>query len=114
MRVRVSHAARRIYREGSLTQPFAEGIRSIVRGLQEEDRSHNHLNRAAFAIDQMGRQLHGVGYVRDREIADCLTAAVGALAGSHELPEENRRAAVTEAIRHLDAALAHAGEGVTP
>ncbi|CAA9370008.1 MAG: hypothetical protein AVDCRST_MAG89-4512 [uncultured Gemmatimonadetes bacterium] len=114
MRVRVSHPARRIYREGSLAQPFAEGIRSIVRGLQEEDRSHNHLNRAAFAIDQMGRLLHGVGYVRDREIADCLTAAVGELAGSHELPEENRRARVTEAIRHLDAALAHAGDGVTP
>ena len=93
------------------TQPFTEGIRSIVTGLQEEDRSHNHLNRAAFAIDQMGRQLHGVGYVRDREIAGCLTAAVHELAGSHELPEENRRAAVTAAIRHLHQALAHAGDG---
>jgi hypothetical protein len=97
-----------------LAQPFEEGIRSIIGGLQEEDRSHNRLNRAAFAIDQMGRLLHGVGYVRDREIADRLTAAVGALAGSHELPEENRRAAVAEAIRHLDGALAHAEDGVSP
>jgi hypothetical protein len=72
------------------------------------------VNGAASGIDHLGRRLHGLGCVRDREIADCFTAAVGELGACHPLPEDDRRPAVDAAVGHLDAALAHAGEGLLP
>lgn len=93
---------------------FTQELRAIVRGLRENPRSHDHVNGAASRIDHLGRKLHGIGFARDREIAGCLTAAVGALGAAHELPEEERGAAVEEALGHLEAALAHAGEGISP
>lgn len=94
--------------------PFVEEIRAIVAGLRGDVRSHDRLNGAAWRIDHLGRQLHGLGFVRDREVADCFTSALGELGASHELPEEERAEAALRAARHLEAALAHAEEGVAP
>lgn len=93
---------------------FTDGIRSIVAGLRAGPPTHPRVNGAAVSIDHLGRRLHGLGCVRDREIAGCFTAAVGELGACHPLPEEDRGPAVDAALRHLDAALVHAGEGVLP
>ena len=93
---------------------FAGAIRSIIAGLREGRPTHARVNGAAAGIDHLGRRLHGLGCVRDREIAGCFTAAVGELGACHPLPEEDRGAAVDAAVRHLDAALAHAGDGLLP
>lgn len=95
-------------------EAFADAIRSIIAGLREGRPTHARVNGAAAGIDHLGRRLHGLGCVRDREIAGCFTAAVGALGACHPLPEEDRGDAVDTAIRHLTAALAHAEEGVLP
>lgn len=91
---------------------FSDEIREIANGLREDDRSHTRLNRAASAIDHLGRKLAGLGYVRDREIGGCFTEALRELSTSHALPEETRGEAVDRAASHLDAALAHTREGV--
>ncbi|HEV2147004.1 MAG TPA: hypothetical protein VGR37_06360 [Longimicrobiaceae bacterium] len=91
---------------------FTEAIRAIASGLREHAHSHPYLNRASSEIDHLGRQLHGLGHVRDREIADCLTAALGELSASHRLAEEERAGALHRVVCHLDAALAYAEEGV--
>ena len=88
-----------------------EAIRTIASELREHAHSHTRLNRASSGIDHLGRRLHGLGCVRDREIAGCLTAALGELSASHDLAEVDRAEAVHRVIRHLDAALAHAEEG---
>lgn len=93
---------------------FTDAIRAIIAGLREGRPTHARVNGAAAGIDHLGRRLHGLGCVRDREIAACFTAAVGALGDSHPLPEEDRGAAVDAATRHLAAALAHADEGLLP
>ncbi|HEX6368913.1 MAG TPA: hypothetical protein VF006_08270 [Longimicrobium sp.] len=93
---------------------FADGIRSIIAGLRAGVPSHARVNGAAAGIDHLGRRLHGLGWVRDHEIAGCFTAAVGELGACHPLPEEERGTAVDAAVRHLDAALAHTAEGVLP
>ena len=93
---------------------FTASIGSIIAGLRGGAPSHARVNSAASAIDHLGRRLHGLGCVRDREIADCFTAAVGELGACHPLPEEDRGAAVAAAIRHLESALLHAEEGVLP
>jgi hypothetical protein len=93
---------------------FTDSISSIIAGLRGGAPSHARVNGAASGIDHLGRRLHGLGCVRDREIADCLTAAVCALGACHPLPEEERGEAVDSAIRHLEAALVHAEEGVLP
>lgn len=95
---------------------FPEAVRAIASGLREHahSHSHTHLNRASSGIDHLGRRLHGLGYVRDREIADCFTAALGELSAAHDLAEDERAEAVRRVAGHLDAALAHAGEGVVP
>ncbi|HLL84313.1 MAG TPA: hypothetical protein VK420_16740 [Longimicrobium sp.] len=90
---------------------FTEALRVIVEVLREGAPTHARLNGAAFRIDQLGRQLHGLGLARDREVAHALTAAVRVLGESHELAEDDRAGAVSEAVRHLRAALAHAEEG---
>jgi 2-succinyl-5-enolpyruvyl-6-hydroxy-3-cyclohexene-1-carboxylate synthase len=91
---------------------FTEAIRAVASGLREHAHSHVYLNRASSGIDHLGRQLHGLGYARDREIAGCLTAALGELSVSHGLAEEERAEAVQRVISHLDAALVYAGAGV--
>lgn len=93
---------------------FTEAIRAVAGGLREDARSHAHLNRAAAQIDDLGRRLHGLGYVRAREMADCLTAALADLDASHALPEETRAEAVHRAAGHLEDALEHAAAGVLP
>jgi hypothetical protein len=92
---------------------FTDEIRAIASGLRDDAHSHSHLNRAESRIDHLGRQLHGLGYVRHREIADAFTGALRELAESHALPEQTRAAAVNRAVAHLEAALAAAAEGVT-
>ncbi|HEX8271338.1 MAG TPA: hypothetical protein VF615_01730 [Longimicrobiaceae bacterium] len=93
---------------------FAEAIRAIAGGLRGHAHSHVELNRASSGIDHLGRRLHGLGYARDREIAGCLSAALGELGAAHGLAEEERAAAVRRVAGHLDAALAHADEGGVP
>jgi hypothetical protein len=93
---------------------FTNGIHSIIAGLREGRPTHARVNGAAVSIDHLGRRLHGLGCVRDREIADAFTAAIAELGACHPLPEEDRGAAVNAAIRHLHAAAAHAKEGVLP
>ncbi|HEX8455471.1 MAG TPA: hypothetical protein VF647_25555 [Longimicrobium sp.] len=90
---------------------FTEALRMILDVLREGAPTHARLNGAAFRIDQLGRQLHGLGLARDREVAHALNAAVRLLGESHELEEDARAGAVSEAVRHLRAALAHAEEG---
>jgi hypothetical protein len=93
---------------------FAEALRAIAGGLRESDPTHDHLNLAAVRIDQLGRRLHGLGFARDREIADAFTAAVGELAEAHLLPDEERGEGVRRAAAHLEAAAAHAEQGLLP
>jgi CubicO group peptidase (beta-lactamase class C family) len=90
---------------------FTEALRTILEVLREGAPTHARLNGAAFRIDQLGRQLHGLGLARDREVAHGLNAAVRLLGESHVLAEDARAGAVSEAVRHLRAALAHAEEG---
>jgi len=91
---------------------FPEAIHLIARGLREQAPSHAHLNGAAARIDHLGRLLHGLGCVRDREIAHCFTAAIAELDLSHGLAEDARGEAVGRAAGQLEAALVHAEEGV--
>lgn len=114
MHARTGFAARTgTYGRGSLTAPssFTEALRVVLEVLREGAPTHARLNGAAFRIDQLGRQLHGLGLARDREVAHALTAAVRLLGESHELAEDERAGAVSAAVRHLRAALAHAEEG---
>jgi hypothetical protein len=94
--------------------PFAADIRAIAAGLRGGVPTHARVNGAASGIDHLGRRLHGLGFLRDREIAGCFTAAVNELGACHPLPEDERGTAVDAAIRHLDAAAAHAEAGVLP
>jgi hypothetical protein len=91
---------------------FAESIDGIARALREGVPSHAHVNGAAARIDHLGRRLHGLGCVRDREIADCFTAAIAELDASHGFPEGARGEAVARAAGQLKAALAYVDEGV--
>ena len=91
---------------------FAEAIQSIARALREGVPSHSHVNGAAARIDHLGRRLHGLGCVRDREIATCFTAAIAELDASHGFAEDARGEAVGRAAGQMEAALAFADEGV--
>lgn len=91
---------------------FAEAIQLIARGLRQGVPSHAHLNGAAARIDHLGRRLHGLGCVRDREIAACFTAAIAELDASHGLEDDARGEAVARAAGQMEAALAYADEGV--
>lgn len=93
---------------------FAEAIDEIARSLREGVPSHALLNGAAARIDHLGRRLHGLGCVRDREIAACFTAAIGELDASHVLAEDARGESVARAAGQLEAAVAYADEGVVP
>jgi hypothetical protein len=96
------------------TDSFTRGIRAVVIGLRGGAPSHARVNGAASEIDQLGRRLHGLSWVRDREIADCFTGAVRELGECHPLPVQDRGAAVDAAVRHLEAALVHSEAGVLP
>lgn len=93
-------------------QSFSEAIRAVADGMREQAPSHAQLNRAEVRIDHLGRQLHGLGLVRSREIAGCLTTALDELSASHALPEEERAEPVHRAVGQLEAALDHAAAGV--
>jgi hypothetical protein len=93
---------------------FTDTIRAIANELRDARPTHVVLNRASSGIDQLGRRLHGLGYVRSSEIAECFTAALADLDQSHALAEETRAEAVRRAIGRLEAALEHAAAGVLP
>lgn len=93
---------------------FTDAIRHIASELRGGRDTHGAVNRASSAIDHLGRRLHGMGFVRGREIAECFTAALAELERSHALQEEERREPVTRAIDRLEAAVVHAGAGVSP
>lgn len=90
---------------------FTDAVGAIARELREAVPSHSALNRAASRIDGLGRTLHGMGFRHDREIADCLSAALGELSACHALPEESRPEAVRRAVRHLELAGSRAESG---
>jgi hypothetical protein len=93
---------------------FTEAVRGIARELRGAPPTHLALNRASSGIDQLGRRLHGLGYLRAGEIAACFTAALAHLGASHALPQEARAEAVRRAIGRLEGALEHAAAGVLP
>ena len=93
---------------------FPDAIREIANELSGARPTHVVLNRASGGIDQLGRRLYGLGYVRSREIADCFTAALADLDAAHALPEESRAEAVRRAVGRLESALEHAAAGVLP
>lgn len=96
------------------TSSFADAIRHIASELRGGRHTHGAVNRASSAIDHLGRRLHGMGFVRGREIAECFTAALTELERSHALPEGDRRDPVDRAADRLEAAVVHAGAGVLP
>jgi hypothetical protein len=83
---------------------FREAVGTIASELRANAPGHPFLNRAASGIDLLGRRLHGLGFVHDREIADGLTAAIAEVRASHLLPQEERAETIHRAARHLDAA----------
>ena len=91
---------------------FAQAIHVIARSLRQGVPSHALLNGAAARIDHLGRRLHGLGCVRDHEIAACFTAAIAELDASHGFAEDARGEAVGRAAGQMEAALAFADEGV--
>jgi hypothetical protein len=99
-----------------MTEPssFTGAIADIARALRGGGDTHPALNRASSAIDHLGRRLHGLGYLRGREMADCFTAALLALDASHGVEGEQRREAVARAAGQLDASLDHAAAGILP
>lgn len=99
-----------------MTEPtsFAGQIRGIVSELRAAGPTHSALNRASSGIDQLGRRLYGLGYVRAGEIAQCFTAALADLDASHALPEETRPEAVRQVVDRLEEAVEHAAAGIVP
>lgn len=93
---------------------FTDAIRRVAGELRDGGDTHPAINRASSAIDHLGRRLHGMGYLRAGEIADCFTAALAELETSHALPEEKRREAVDRALHRLEGALDHAAAGALP
>lgn len=93
---------------------FADAIRHVAGELRAGPHTHGAVNRASSAIDHLGRRLHGMGYLRGREIAECFTTALAELETSHALQEEERREPVNRAADRLEAAVVHAGAGVSP
>ena len=93
---------------------FAEQIRGIVSELRAAGPTHSALNRASSGIDQLGRRLYGLGYVRAGEIAQCFTAALADLDASHAVAEDARAEAVRRVIDRLEEAVEHAAAGILP
>lgn len=95
-------------------QAFTAAIRSVSSELGMRPHSRAELNQAAARIDRAGRRLHGLDWLRDREIGGCLSAAVSELHTAPGLAEGVRAEAVRRAVGHLDAALGYADEGMRP
>ncbi|HET7229012.1 MAG TPA: hypothetical protein VFJ16_03385 [Longimicrobium sp.] len=93
---------------------FTGSITAIASELRGGGHTHTALNRASSKIDHLGRRLHGLGYIRGREIAECFTAALAELHASHALAEEMRGEMVGRAISRLEEAAVHASAGVLP
>lgn len=91
---------------------FVDELRRIARELRDGPASISLLNLAASDIDGLGRRLHGIGFVRDQEIAGCLSAAVRGLGEAREIPEPGRATAIDRAVHQLEAAADLAGAGV--
>lgn len=95
-------------------EAFHAEVGDIASALAAGSRSHAELNLAAARIDHLGRQLHGIGFVRESEIAKWLSAAVEGLLASHHLSAELAAAAVIEAASKMYLARTAIGEGVRP
>lgn len=93
---------------------FADRLRGVSSELRLAPVSSTRLNRAAARLDQLGRRVHGAGWVRDHEIGACLTAAVRELSLARGQPEVERDASVRRALAQIESALAHAGQGLRP
>jgi hypothetical protein len=93
--------------------PFAASVAEIAQGLRDTPATFTSVNRAAALVDHLGRRLHGLGFVRHREIATCLMSAVVELQGSTGLPTSARNEAVARAIAQLEDALVFIGDGTT-
>jgi hypothetical protein len=93
---------------------FADAIRAVSGELRLEPHIPVWLNHAAKRVDQLGRRVHGLGWVRDHEIGGCLTAAVGELCMARDQGESDRAESVRRAVLQLEAALAHADQGLRP
>ncbi|HET7460399.1 MAG TPA: hypothetical protein VFJ82_04090 [Longimicrobium sp.] len=93
---------------------FIDALRGIAGELREGGHTHTALNRASSAVDLLGRRLHGLGFARASEIAECFTGVLADLDASHRLPERGRRDAVRRAVGRLEDALEHAAAGVPP
>ena len=93
---------------------FADAIRRVAGELREGGRTHGAVNRASGAIDHLGRRLHGIGYLRGREIAECFTAALAELEACHGVAEDERAGAVDRAADRLQSALDYTEAGVPP
>lgn len=93
---------------------FGDAIRVLSDELRLEPHSPDRLNQVASRIDQLGRRLHGHGWVRDHEIGGCLTAAVSGLTEARDQPEGDRGASVRQVLLQLEAALVHTEEGLRP
>jgi hypothetical protein len=96
---------------GDASSSFADDIRRIAGELRDAGPTHTAVNRASSAIDYLGRRLHGIGYLRGREIAECFTVALAELETCHGVPEEERAGAVGRAADRLQAALDYTEAG---
>lgn len=93
---------------------FTDAIRHIAGELRGGRTTNGTVNRESSATDHLGRRLHGMGFLRGREIAECFTAALAGLERSHALQEEEGREPVNRAADRLEAAVVHAEAGVSP
>ena len=93
---------------------FAGRIRGIVSELRAAGPTHSALNRASSDIDQLGRRLYGLGYVRAGEIAQCFTTSLAELDAAHAVEEDARAGVVRRVIDRLEEAVEHAAAGILP
>lgn len=91
---------------------FVGAIRSVTGELREEAPSRVLLQHLAFRVDQLGRRLHGLGCIREDEVAGCLTAAVRELGIAGERSDAERTEAVRRSILQLETAVVHAEQGM--
>ena len=96
------------------TSAFTAAIRALSGELETPPHSATELNRFADRLDQLGRRLHGLDWMREHEIGRRLTAAVWELNMARGLAGDASRDSVERAIVQLDAALTFADEGLRP
>lgn len=89
---------------------FISEIRAISKLL--ETTAAGGLNQTAARIDQLGRRLHGLDWLRGDEIGRCLGGAVRKLTLAQGLTGSSLDDAVRGAVDELNAALRHADEGL--